>query len=323
MRRHAVCAVLVLGLALVSATGLLAEDQQVVVSGEVLDPVGRQPLPGAVVAIGPLAGQETSSVVTDSDGRFSFPDLPSGAYRVRFSLPGFHTVVRFVLAAPGARRDLTVVLAMNPEALVITRETQVLVDPASPVAPSTITGTVTAPNGSVWPGLTVRVYGLGGGGVAEVTTDARGRYSLPRVPGVYRIVLGAQPGFAPVARDEVEVGPGTVVHVDGVVRAAEPNEFGGGTPRRPGEGDLNIRVVDARGLPMPAAEISIPEVPGFGTRRTDETGQLWVVLPAGRYSVRAVVPGFEETTASPVVVRDGLVTTAGLRMPWSSKYGGL
>jgi hypothetical protein len=73
---------------------------------------------------------------------------------------------------------------------------------------------------------------------------------------------------------------------------------------------------------MPAADVSIPEVPGFGTKRTDESGQLWVVLPAGGYSVRAVVPGFEETTVAPVVVRDGLVTTAGIRMEWASKYGG-
>lgn len=211
-----------------------------------------------------------------------------------------------------------VVLGLVLSAVVLVAEQ----DTSAPHRSATIVGRVTAPNGSVWPGLTVWVSRLGAGGVKVITTDPAGLYHVPVIAGVYRIVMGAQTGFFPTARDEVEVGAERVVRVDGVVRLADRYEFGGGQPKGPADGDLLIRVLDAFRQPLPAAKVSILEAAEIGSRWTDVAGSLWTVLPQGRYAVRVVVAGFETKTVSPVVVRPGLESTAEIVLELAAKYRG-
>ena len=76
-------------LAVAGATGLLAQsnlNQQI--TGEVTDPSGAV-LPNAAVTIVETGTGLTRRVVTNANGSFTFPDLPTGKYRVTCEAPGF------------------------------------------------------------------------------------------------------------------------------------------------------------------------------------------------------------------------------------------
>jgi hypothetical protein len=64
-----------------------------VIQGVVTDTTGAT-LPGATVEVTNTGTNITRSLATESDGRFVFLLLPSGTYRVTFTLPGFATVVQ-------------------------------------------------------------------------------------------------------------------------------------------------------------------------------------------------------------------------------------
>src|SRR5687767_8336125 len=56
-------------------------------SGHIYDAATNQPLPGAAVQLSATKGQ-----ATNTDGYFSFPDLPAGNYTVRVTYLGFEPV---------------------------------------------------------------------------------------------------------------------------------------------------------------------------------------------------------------------------------------
>ena len=64
-----------------------------VVQGVVTDSTGAT-LPGVTVEVTNTGTNITRSLATETDGRFVFLQLPSGTYRVTFTLPGFATVVQ-------------------------------------------------------------------------------------------------------------------------------------------------------------------------------------------------------------------------------------
>ena len=78
-----------------------ASAQEGAIAGRVLDAAG-DPLPGVTVEVLGLAPGETLLEVTDREGRYRFDDLPPGACAVRFTLPGFHSVVRDHVVDVGA-----------------------------------------------------------------------------------------------------------------------------------------------------------------------------------------------------------------------------
>src|SRR5439155_16307936 len=85
-------------------------------------------LPGATVLVVSPALIGRQSTVTQSDGRYLFPALPSGRYTVTFLLPDFQTVVR-----EGVDVSLATTITVDVRlALAAVRE-QVVVSGAPPV----------------------------------------------------------------------------------------------------------------------------------------------------------------------------------------------
>jgi hypothetical protein len=82
-------------------------------AGLVVDAVTGAALARAVVAV--TAPSDTTTLVsrvTDAEGRFTIPTLPSGRYHVMFSLEGYGAVVRelTILAGAAAAVDMDTVL---------------------------------------------------------------------------------------------------------------------------------------------------------------------------------------------------------------------
>src|SRR6266850_1225444 len=84
-----------------------------VISGTVLDPDGK-----VVQNVPAIVRNESTgtirTIVTDMEGRFSFPDLPAGNYSVDVTAPGFATVHRAgVRAASGAPQNISISLSLE------------------------------------------------------------------------------------------------------------------------------------------------------------------------------------------------------------------
>jgi hypothetical protein len=87
------CIVVVIGLALVSATAN-AQQSGNAITGAVSDSSGAV-LPGVTVEVSsPELIEKVRAVITDSEGRYLVVDLRPGAYTVTFQLPGFKTARR-------------------------------------------------------------------------------------------------------------------------------------------------------------------------------------------------------------------------------------
>ena len=97
-----------------------AHAQDAVIDGAVTDATGLV-LPGVTVEVRSAAdGQPAATAVTDGAGAFAIAGLRPGTYDVRFTLPGFHEVVRRgVEAAAGAAVTLQVELAVELQEQVV------------------------------------------------------------------------------------------------------------------------------------------------------------------------------------------------------------
>jgi hypothetical protein len=91
----------------------VAAHAQATLSGLVKDSSGAV-LPGVTVeASSPALIEKTRSTTTDSNGRYSIPDLRPGPYRVAFSLSGFSTSVRENVELTG-----TIIFTVNADLIV-------------------------------------------------------------------------------------------------------------------------------------------------------------------------------------------------------------
>src|SRR5689334_23337744 len=89
------------------------------IAGRVLDPQQR-PVAGASVRLTPL-----EVVTSDADGRFAFPPVAAGVYRVTASSPGFRPVDVQVNAAPGKPLNLELrfeVMSNRADSLTVSSE---------------------------------------------------------------------------------------------------------------------------------------------------------------------------------------------------------
>jgi hypothetical protein len=87
---------LLTALAFLALSGTMRAQTQIttaVIEGVVVDPSGAA-LPGVDVTIRNPATNLTRNVITDREGRFAAPQLPSGRYTVTFKLAGFATIVQ-------------------------------------------------------------------------------------------------------------------------------------------------------------------------------------------------------------------------------------
>ena len=110
-------------LALCATAAAQTQITTAVVEGVVTDPSGAV-LPGVNVEIRNADTNLTRSLITDRDGRFVAPQLPSGRYTLRFTLGGFATLVQEnVLATVGEAVRLNPVMKVSGVAETVTVNT--------------------------------------------------------------------------------------------------------------------------------------------------------------------------------------------------------
>ena len=75
-----------------------------------------EPLQGAAVSLaaGPDGTPGIGTRVTDSNGFFRFDRVPSGTYRLRVTLLGYHDTLDTLAVAPGADLEISHVLSVSP-----------------------------------------------------------------------------------------------------------------------------------------------------------------------------------------------------------------
>ena len=119
-------------------------------SGRVIDQAGAV-LPGVTVTATATTGRRFS-VVTDAQGRYSFPTVPAGGYRIEFTLPGFRSVVidRIELDATPRQMQDTALLASGPEETVTATG-------SAPPPPAAVRG------GNIASSIAANARGAGGG----------------------------------------------------------------------------------------------------------------------------------------------------------------
>jgi hypothetical protein len=230
-----------------------------VLEGDVLDAAGA-PLAGARIRAFRIGaeGPEGASASAGSDGAFALKGLRPGDWRVTAVKEGFRART---IDAPAPGERLLIELAKDPgfEAIVLGPDGSPVAGARVSVLSRTGGSSAGARSGETGAEGCVRLAGLPSDPDAEIAVEARHRDHLP----------------ARVARKgaDLERAPLTI-------RFARGGEIAG-------------RVVDARGAPVPNAEVSIL-VPGERSRRslrTISTGEfLFRKLPAGSHDLAATSP---------------------------------
>src|SRR5688572_3704136 len=98
-------------------TGAEAQTTRAQIAGRTIDESG-SPIPGAFVTVRPSkpgAAVELEAL-SDESGRFRFPDIPPGAYRVASHLFGFHPAISTVEVPLARGADVALVMTAAPVA---------------------------------------------------------------------------------------------------------------------------------------------------------------------------------------------------------------
>jgi Carboxypeptidase regulatory-like domain len=166
------------------------------VVGQVLDGATGRPVPEAMVDLLPMVAPTSPTstqgvprvrVISDSSGRFFFPDLPAGVYNFRAGKPGY-VDARGLQRTPGSLAT-PITLADGQKILDVKMSLWRF---------GTIAGTVVDENGEPMVGVEVRALGRSFvGGRPRFTivpptgtaTDDRGAFRMPLPPGEYAIVV--------------------------------------------------------------------------------------------------------------------------------------
>ena len=125
------------------------------------------PMPGVHVSIADATSSTARTIVTDSDGFYSAPDLPPGNYQMTVSAPGFITqVITTISISAGAERALNVAMkAGDPEQVVRTAAPPVQVSSASSAVGGNVNASTvrdTPLNGRDWAQLATLQAGVTG-----------------------------------------------------------------------------------------------------------------------------------------------------------------
>lgn len=258
----------------------------------VVDLASREPVEGADLLfvfgeMGARRGQRNSvaSVVTDEDGRATFPTEPGPVVWVMVRHPTWGSLAWVGEGMPGG-------MAMGveaPEGGFVVKEGFHRME-IGLRAPSWVEGRVTTKDGQPVPGAQVSVQS-GFGGRMSALTDATGRYRLP---------LGTSGGFMPAM---VQASAPGLVLEGGEARVT--GEGGGGPGPQVVQQDLVLvpavlvlgRVVDATGQPVTGAEISVQGVGrGDNEMRTPPRGLQATTDARGRFVLDGLAGGTKKVT---------------------------
>ncbi|MEM7434686.1 MAG: carboxypeptidase regulatory-like domain-containing protein [Myxococcota bacterium] len=272
------------------------------IAGRVYGDDGR-PLEGAEVSLAGSGFWPPKSVLSDAEGRFSWPKLPAGVYELRASRRNLaSSPVEGILLDPGASRVFGLRLAPG----------------------WSLAGEVTdARTGRGLPEARVHVAGgLLGAYARTTTTDPDGKFTLPGVVGdpqtVYVEVEGYVPSGplratkeAPNVDVRLERGAtlaGVVVNTRGdPVRGASVRAFGGGRERATLAAGTDSLGVTAGPVP-PISSSGVRQLALAEQARTDDDGRFQLEgLGAGTYSALAVYPGYAPRESEPIRLEPGTV----------------
>ncbi len=173
----------------------LAAQDVVSITGQVVNAITGDPIPGVAVTLASrgLSLHPGFQLETDGEGRFRLPSIAVGSYRLELEHPRYNpSVGDFTVVRPGA-----FVTAMQP---------------AGRVESDLVTGIVgvlaDAETGSLLSGVAVRA----GSGPSGTFTDLRGEFVFDELTPGQHVLEFSMIGYAPRA-DTVRVTPGRVTNV--------------------------------------------------------------------------------------------------------------
>lgn len=223
-----------------------------------------------------LASGEMRYAKADPWGNYLFPDVPPGTdYRIEASKPGYESGTAYVDRVLAGQNTVGVIVTLTG---------------------GRISGTVLDDAGDPAPRAKVTVSA--GEDVFTAETDQHGRYVLQDVPeGTGYIVMAAKAGYVPGFLSEVSVRAGETTEADAIRIVLN-------------SGSISGKVVDAAGLPVEGAVVSVDTKEQRYAAVTDAAGRYEILhVPAGEgYTVQAVKEKYDAALVEGVSVEIGQVT---------------
>jgi protocatechuate 3,4-dioxygenase beta subunit len=263
------------------------------------DNVGDTPLPGVTVVLKDPNGNTVATTTTDTNGNYSFPNVPAGNYTiVEQTPPGYLDVGD----TDGGDPNVISVTVTPGE----TNSGNVFVDERQP---GVISGTVREDldnNGTgdtPIAGVTVVLKDAQGNPVATTTTDANGNYVFNNVPaGSYTVEETNKPGYTDVG--DIDGGNPNQISVTLTPgQSSTGNDFVDERPATLGDRvweDTNANgVQDAGEAGIAGVTVQLKDENGapVATTTTDANGNYSFTVTPGTYSVAIVAPaGYLVTT---------------------------
>lgn len=177
--------------AALSTTSTVAAAQSIGITGYVVDSTGAA-LPGVVAMAIPQRGGDTRTVVSGTDGTYTFENLPEGIYRIDFDLPGFDVTRRnLIRVRAGETTRVDVTLHVTPICECIGK--------AYRPDPSRLTvhmGQVVDPSGRPLPHAQLEIVGPGGS--ETVYASREGRFQVRLSPADRWPLTARDSGFGAV-----------------------------------------------------------------------------------------------------------------------------
>jgi 5-hydroxyisourate hydrolase-like protein (transthyretin family) len=193
---------------------LFSQEKTGNLSGIVEDDEGN-PIPGVTIeAWSPQAKKAfTQSTVTNKTGHFKLSNIPTGAYEITFSLPGFLTLKKEIMFKSGITRDLMIRMRIRA-----TEEDVTFID-ASPVIDQektgNLSGIVADEEGNPLPGVSIVMSNTQAKPIHTHITTSKptGHFLFSNLPAEAYTITFTLRGFKPVTKEKIEVQSDQTLHL--------------------------------------------------------------------------------------------------------------
>ncbi|MFC7370131.1 beta strand repeat-containing protein [Fictibacillus iocasae] len=240
------------------------------VTGTVINAETGELITGAVIDI--LSNLVVvASQATNVSAVYSIGGLAEGFVSIRATAPGFETATFLVQIIGGQ-------IVVQNFALLAT--------------PGSISGFVTAADGSPVPGAAVQAFNEAGGLLGTAIVQENGAYTLNGLPAGNITLIAVAAGFANVSREVTLQRGQNLTNINLVFPDEDPASVSG-------------TVTDVNGVPIPNALVQVFDSLNnlIGTALTDENGDYIVEnLPAGSFRVVVSATGFQSQNTGIVLV---------------------